>query len=66
MKNWSSTDTIKREQTMPKQTSEWVGKVRKLMVDYIRLLIKRFQGYVIRMCYKVNLGAKRGKEKFLE
>lgn len=51
---------------MPKQTSEWVGKVRKLMVDYIRLLIKRFQGYVIRMCYKVNLGAKRGKEKFLE
>lgn len=51
---------------MQKHVSEWVGKVSKLMVDYIGFLIKRLQGYVIRICQKVSLGAEGGKVTFLE
>lgn len=34
-------DTTKTEQTMQEQISEWVGKVRNLLVDYIKFLIQR-------------------------
>lgn len=33
------TDTTKTEQTMQKQISEWVGKVRNLMADYMKFII---------------------------
>lgn len=58
--------TTKKEQTMQKQISEQVGKVRKLMVVYIKFLIKILQRYVLTMQYKVYLGAKRRKVQFLE
>lgn len=51
---------------MQKQTGEWVERVRNLMVDYIKFLIKRLQGYVIRMQYNIRVRAKRIKVKFWE
>lgn len=32
-------DTTRTEQTVQKLISEWVGKVRNLMGDYIKILI---------------------------